>query len=347
MTVKQLKKQLVAAICSVAVAAVALGSSTYAWYVNNTQVTATDVRVSAATVYNLMIKRVAEGNYGTTCALNGSRTLTPVSTLGELQNSNGSLGINPYDGSDNSYEKDDVRFVTSNIWNSDGVVDTFTEVGKNTLALLTDTSSITAPSRMYYQDSVYLMAGQTSRIYFDYNSTGIYNSSTNTLTKFGDVVDNQTVSLLKTMRVGLMVTKNDGKSDEAHAFYVYQIIGNLIDATGATSHTTTKKYGTYNVDGVSYSAGVSGVGIPNFASLLANGQVPLIMDCTANGKSGGLADISSTSQPLASVTAGEEIKVDIYLWMEGCDYDTTAANSEAFSTQIDGIQFGFCIGAPQ
>lgn len=346
MTVKQIKKELAVAILSVFVVGIALSSSTYAWYVNNTQVAATDISVSAGTVYNLMIKRVADGNYGTTCALMGSRTLTPVSTLGELQDNDGSLGTNAYDGSDNKYEKDDVRFVISNIWNSDGVVDTFTEVGKNTLALLTDTSSITEPSRMYYQDSVYLMAGQTSRIFFDYNSTGIYNSSTDTLTKFGDVSDPQTVALLKTMRVGLMITKNDGQPSEEHKFYVYQIISALIDATGSASHTTTKKYGAYDVDGITYSAGVSGVGTPNFSSLV-DGKVPLIMDCTAKGNSGGLADVSATSQPLASVNAGEEIKVDIYLWMEGCDYDTTAANSEAFSTQIEGIQFGFCIGAPE
>ena len=49
-SVKALKKQLAAAIAMVCVAAVALGSSTYAWFVNNTQVTATDVTVTAQTV---------------------------------------------------------------------------------------------------------------------------------------------------------------------------------------------------------------------------------------------------------------------------------------------------------
>lgn len=34
----------------VCVAGVALGASTYAWFVNNTQVTATDVTVTAQTV---------------------------------------------------------------------------------------------------------------------------------------------------------------------------------------------------------------------------------------------------------------------------------------------------------
>lgn len=46
-TVKALKKQLVAAIAMVLVAAVALGSSTYAWFVSNNKVTGTTTTISA------------------------------------------------------------------------------------------------------------------------------------------------------------------------------------------------------------------------------------------------------------------------------------------------------------
>lgn len=47
MNVKALKKQLMAAIAMVLVAAIALGSSTYAWFVSNNQVTATTSTISA------------------------------------------------------------------------------------------------------------------------------------------------------------------------------------------------------------------------------------------------------------------------------------------------------------
>ena len=47
MTVKSLKKQLAAAIAMVVVAAVALSSSTYAWFVSNNTVTATTASISA------------------------------------------------------------------------------------------------------------------------------------------------------------------------------------------------------------------------------------------------------------------------------------------------------------
>ena len=46
-SVKALKKQLVAAIAMVLVAAVALGSSTYAWFVTNNKVTAQTTSIKA------------------------------------------------------------------------------------------------------------------------------------------------------------------------------------------------------------------------------------------------------------------------------------------------------------
>ena len=46
-SVKTLKKQLVAAIAMVVVAAIALGSSTYAWFVTNNTVKATTSQISA------------------------------------------------------------------------------------------------------------------------------------------------------------------------------------------------------------------------------------------------------------------------------------------------------------
>ena len=46
-TVKGLKKQMAAAVAMVCVAAVALGSSTYAWFVSNNSVTATTTSIYA------------------------------------------------------------------------------------------------------------------------------------------------------------------------------------------------------------------------------------------------------------------------------------------------------------
>lgn len=56
MNSKAIKRQLLAAIAMVLVAALALGSSTYAWFANNNTVTAKGLQVNATTDQSLMIK---------------------------------------------------------------------------------------------------------------------------------------------------------------------------------------------------------------------------------------------------------------------------------------------------
>lgn len=345
MSVRQLKCQLLAMLCSVLLAAIALGSSTYAWYVNNAQVTTSDVSVTSVVSYSLLIKRAAPDSvYSTSIALNGGTTLVPVSTLGERVSADTTLA----DGK--TVAKNDIRFVKQNEWNEYSRVKNFTEVGKSSQALIND--GITKPyfSTLYYADSIYLKAGQSSKIYFDNKATGIYDSEYDTLISFPDVSDQNQIALLKTMRVGLLVTQGDNTN-----FYVYQFQDEQIDSTGANTYTTTVDSGTNVVDGISFAAGPNGVGplSINVCNLIDN-KVPVISKCLAEGNSDGLAHVyrsdnnseGKVSQSIATVSANEEIKVDIYFWMEGCDLDTTAGNTTEFSSEIQGIQFGFCLGIP-
>ncbi len=71
MAVKQLKKQLIASILSVAVAFVALASSTYAWYVSNNTVDATTSTIAAKTDnFVLQIAKLEDGaQHGTNQSL--------------------------------------------------------------------------------------------------------------------------------------------------------------------------------------------------------------------------------------------------------------------------------------
>lgn len=343
MSVKQLKCQLIGMLCSVLLAAITLGSSTYAWYVNNVQVTATNVSVTSVVSYSLLIKRaVADSAYSTSTALNGGTTLVPVSTLGERISNDTTLS----DGS--SVTKNDIRFVKQNEWNEDSKVKNFTEVGKHSQTLINDGVNTPYNSTLYYADSIYLKAGQRSNIYFDNKATGIYDSANDSLTSFPDVTDPKQIALLKTMRVGLLVTQGTETQ-----FYVYQFQDEQIDSTGANTYSTTVNSGSDTVDGISYAAGPNGVGTlsTNVANLIEN-KVPVISKCLAEGSSDGLAHVytdannseGKVSQAIATVSANEEIKVDIYFWMEGCDLDTTAGNTTEFSSQINGIQFGFCLG---
>lgn len=346
MSVKQLKKQLAAAICSVFVSAVALASSTFAWYVNNAQVTATNVDVTSVVSYSLLIKRaIPDSVYSTSTPLNGGTTLVPVSTLGERIASDATLG----DGTEVS--KNDIRFVKQNEWNEESRVKNFTEIGKASQTLINDGINTPYDSTLYYADSIYLKAGQHSNIYFDNKATGIYNSTSDTLISFPDVADAKQIALLKTMRVGLLVTQGNETR-----FYVYQFQDEQIDPTGANTYTTTINSGSNEVDGVSYAAGPNGVGAlsENVCNMISN-KIPVISKCLAEGSSDGLAHVYTStnntegkvSQAIATVSANEEIKVDIYFWMEGCDLDTTAGNTPEFSSQIEGIQFGFCLGIPE
>lgn len=79
--VKALKKQLAAAIAMVCVAAVALGSSTYAWFVSNNAVTAKGVDLSTtSSVPNLYITSSGKTTDAVTAAGTNPTKLYPTST---------------------------------------------------------------------------------------------------------------------------------------------------------------------------------------------------------------------------------------------------------------------------
>ena len=83
-SVKALKKQLAAAIAMVCVAAVALGSSTYAWFVSNNKVTATTTNISAqSNSAYLVIDNEAKGktDKSSTSSTTASETFTPDTKL--------------------------------------------------------------------------------------------------------------------------------------------------------------------------------------------------------------------------------------------------------------------------
>ena len=70
-------------VAMVCVAAVALGSSTYAWFVNNTKVTADNVTVTAKAANTLLISHADENAWGTTAKFKAETAteFVPVSTI--------------------------------------------------------------------------------------------------------------------------------------------------------------------------------------------------------------------------------------------------------------------------
>lgn len=81
MNSKAIKRQLLAAIAMVLVAAIALGSSTYAWFVSNNAVTATGIDLSTtSSVPNLYITSAGKTTDAATAADKNPTKLYPVST---------------------------------------------------------------------------------------------------------------------------------------------------------------------------------------------------------------------------------------------------------------------------
>lgn len=78
---KAIRRQLLAAIAMVLVAAVALGSSTYAWFVQSSKVSATNMQVQATAEGGIEISNSLKTTWGTSAATtNSAATLYPTST---------------------------------------------------------------------------------------------------------------------------------------------------------------------------------------------------------------------------------------------------------------------------
>jgi hypothetical protein len=277
----------------------------------------------------------------------------------------------------------ELQFFASDEWNASGQVKTFLTAGKGTIADLDGNGTYTTPasgvtdSYYYYTDTVYLKAGQASKIYLDSTNTGIAYTASNgkaAVLKYGESAANYKAALddtatanvdesaamynlVKTLRVAFVVTQTDTKNtaetsddETTRTVYFYELNNGLIDEqtttnTGGTSYSTTINGANGLTAGVSAADATTAYSSTNISNL-SSGAIKTIDSATVEGSATAMVTTTAASgkDVLATVKANEEIQVDIYMWMEGCDYDTTAANSAKFDTTIKGLQFGFCIG---
>lgn len=388
MSTKALKQQLIAAIAMVLVAAIALASSTYAWFVNNATVTATGAEVTASTAYSLLISKVNGTDWQTTKALAANSGLTPVSTIGtRIQNGDIKTGFKTASDTAATATLGDVRFVASNAW-KDNLVINYDEVSKESITVKTESTS-----KYYYTDTVFLKAGQASKIALDSNSTGLVwkdwdknnhaEATTGTFYTFADFVSVSQVTdasanaealaaynaklakaqaLVKTLRVGLQVTNIRAEtsvdainalraSSSSSGFYVYQLTSTPFGTTANTTKQGSAEGVTKAIGPKTSESLIAANGADenlnddgNNTLAFANGSpVPVIADRMVAGSATGIVNLDSKDS-LATVAANDVVQVDIYIWMEGCDYDVIAANLNEFNAaNIPGIQFGFCL----
>jgi hypothetical protein len=396
-----------------------MSSATYAWFVNNAQVTATNVSVKASTAFSLLISHDKQ-TWGTTTKLTADMgVLTPVSTIGDIYQATKVSGekytlasddedldaitlskatektaaIGNGDGTEISVG--DVRFVTSTSW-SGNYVTGVTEVSKS--------STVGADSDKYfYTETVYLKAAQEGDVYLDSTGIGIvwakFNASADSKLDDEKLISLATFAglpqitaaeiealpetsdtgaytradaeqynkdltsaqaLLKTLRIGLLVTQTGEDSNQAatntRTWHEYQLATGVIStATNTTLETNSQADGiAYAVTAV-YTDGTAANNPviatdtkPTVTAIINNKNMSsesTIENVALEGSQTDYATATDSADKIVSLDVNEVVQVDIYIWMEGCDGDTIAANINSFSgTGVEGLQIGFCLG---
>lgn len=380
MSVKQLKHQVVLAIASVLVTSVALTSATYAWFVTNTSVSATGASVEASTVYSLLISNDGV-DFQTAVQLDSTqKELVPVSTVGSYETSpRANISSTDTTGT----EKFDLLFVKSNQWENN-YVQNYVEVGKNSVVsgdkvyYFTDTIWLKAAQ----SENIYLEKGgtgvawnlfdtinnvpyaTTTKFSFeDFLKTGVNDlvktsSATPNAVTYNSNVD-KARAMLKTLRVGLVLTHEVSGVETLDSINIYQLVSDPINASNSAITTS----GVDGADGIMKAAGVtingtdyitgaeSDVGYTDTTlaesvnNYVTGTGIPLLEDCAIQGSETGLVPAGSVKPLIQNTIANIPYKVDVYIWMEGCDEDTVSANIDSFNLGIfTGLQLGFCLG---
>ena len=297
MSTKALKQQLIAAIAMVLVAAVALGSSTYAWFVSNTQVKAQTATMTSKTAYTLLISEGAKAsdgssNWGTVHDWADGKTskeLSPVSTIGALNSSK------------------ELDFVYDTAWKSATATGTDIVVGGNYANTFGD-----ADSAKYIKESFEIKAAQNCQLILD---------SDTAITGTAGELD-------RVLRLALVV--NDGTNQKV---FMYQVN----DAAGtATQINTTADSTNASADGIKNAINPSTKNVANIDAGVNLDGGNVISLTAGKNTNNGASDIMTNQGTDKSVlynfniTTQDTITVTAYIWMEGCDYDCNALETQNF-----------------
>ena len=311
MKTKDLRKQLMAAIAMTMVAVIALGSSTYAWFINNTLVTAGPVNVTAAASNTLLISQ----SDGTADDIDGWRTNIELTTENALAAAD-DAGLAPVStvGADDTTT---MSFFKSSAWDADDE-----DYNAKAFALVTDNAKTTE----FFKDNFKIKASQ---------ACGLYLTKDTAFSGSGTVLD-------KTLRLALVVTNKTG---EYQGTYFYQIDGEETSFAENSTHTTIigdDVEGTIKaISGTNSSAKIDVTNEDNKTGVK-------VLDTNAlAGNDNEQALVLANSAELLYTFAGADdyCNVTTYIWMEGCDYDTVTANVTDFTGLANKITAKLGFGA--
>lgn len=303
MNSKAIKRQLLAAIAMVLVAAIALGSSTYAWFVSNTEVQATSSSVkSTSATPNLLIVAGATEAGGT----NGS-TWTAKITDGKTAESITSTDDTAlYPASTNDCKN---WWVVSGWTGTDGSAPKANKYYKPTIAAAANGNNVM--NGQYPQGSSTLNAYQVTT-YSVYTTTGEVELNLNPTNPISVDISSGTAQdegtgFKNALRVGIVV---NGELKLVYAPTAETGTGNDADANGATGFRSVKD------ESSTQAAGYKHVEANTFTGW------------TATNKNDGTYEKAANSLGTVGKTGAV---VQIYVWLEGTDADCLVGTADAAS----------------
>ena len=310
-TVSGLKKQLAAAIAMVLVAAISLGTSTYAWFVNNTKVTAGTTKVSATTANTLLIKD-KDDKWATTYTFDDANTnFAPVSTIGK--------------GDATAFD-----FSTQNNW----AKDTSNAITVNKVSKVADSNS-------YWTKNFEIKASQACKLYLDtdtkFETAGAGNTM-NKVLRLALVVKDSNDNWKKTVIYQIDHDTNaDGNYNTTLEALSADGINKAISGFETTGEGNSTTAGTAQADAL-VSPATKQIG----SSTSRNYAL-----ATAGADNSLAATVGSADELYAFTQNNEVVKITAYIWMEGCDDDcnnvTVATITGAANTVTATL--GFCAGS--
>jgi hypothetical protein len=338
--------------------------------------------VKASTAYSLLIshKNGDDAAWGTTTQLETTvQELTPVSTIGEVATTTTAVTLSAKDGETpavgigdgKTIAAGDVRFVTNTEW-KDNYVTKVSEVSRNSGYFYSDTFYLKAAQ----DGNIYLDSTGIGIVWAKYDTSKtskFADAELISLADFAALKEIDTTSLttdttptkaaaeaynekltsaqalLKTLRIGLLVTQ--GTDTKTQVWHEYQLDASAIN-TDNRAYTT--KNSTAKADGLANAVSLGTSTVTNAEPTVDSIKNPSNITITGNtietfaveGSQTGVVTVTGTTKDvIAAATTNEEIQVDVYIWMEGCDQDTVAANITSFAgTGVTGLQLGFCLG---
>ena len=151
-------------------------------------------------------------------------------------------------------------------------------------------------------------------------------------------VDNE---MLKAMRMAVLVEQN-GKIVKT---YIYELDDDAISGNGNSYNTTTNSTAT-DLNGKDKAVKVTKGDTNSFATdvISADNTVSKIKLATAPSDA-AFVTATNNADVLATMAANEVVKIHVYMWMEGCDYDCNSSVVANITGQTVTANLGFAAAA--